>query len=168
MVPEREIRAVILKQGILAAKALTELTRKAERERTTLMEQLLLLPNFSEEKLYGALAVRYDLPFVTIDSASLTKDVVQRIPESFAERHSIMAYAAGPDGVSVAICEEPDPAVISMLEKRLDVPVRVSFTTPKDIRRAHLMYRYNLEKEIEKFDPKREQLDVVNLVDGLI
>jgi len=168
MVAEKDIREAAVRAGITTPKALDVLAHQAERERSSLIAQLTLLPGYSEEKLYRGLAERFGLPFVTIDVAGLSQDIVQRVPEAAAIQHMIVAFEAGPEGVGLATCEPPDPAIIGMLERKMGRPAHLSFTTPTDVGRVQRLYRVDLERELDKIDPALEQVDVVDLVEGLI
>ena len=168
MVAEKDIREAAVRAGIATPKALDVLSRQAERERSSLVAQLALLPGYSEEKLYRGLAERFGLPFVAIDPSGLAQDVLLRVPEAVATQHLIVAYEVGPGGVGLATCEPPDPAVIGMIERKMGRPAHISFTTPTDVGRLLRLYRVDLERELDKIDPALEQVDVVDLVEGLI
>ena len=168
MIPDQDARAVALEIGLVPEDKLEELSGRAKRERTLLLDQLLSVPSFQENAFYRGLADRYKLPFVAIDAKSLPQEAVQRLPEPLAIKHLMVVYELDPGEIGLATCQPPDPVVVEMIERELRVPAHVAFTTPRDLNAVLNLYRADVEEELEKIDPTLQHVDVVDLIHSLI
>lgn len=116
---------VIVELGFATAPQVDEAKHLAKHEGRTLSEVLIELGTITESELAEAVAARYDLPLVDLDSYPLDDDAAQLVGRSTARRYGVAPIGFATDGALLLAMPDPtdslarnDVAVSTRLEVR--------------------------------------------------
>ena len=139
-----ELKSVLLDSGIVSEEQM-RMAEERMREGGTLAEALLFYSFISDEELGRLLSDSLGLPFVSLRQAFISDEVLRIIPEIVAKKHRIIAFALDEGGLSVAMADPGDLEIRNFLEKKTGLPVKVSYTTEREIRNALSLYKKELQ-----------------------
>ncbi len=139
-----ELKSVLLDSGIVSEEQM-RMAEERMREGGTLAEALLFYSFISDEELGRLLSDSLGLPFVSLRQAFISDEVLRIIPEIVAKKHRIIAFALDENGLSVAMADPGDLEIRNFLEKKTGLPVKVSYTTEREIRNALSLYKKELQ-----------------------
>ena len=139
-----ELKSVLLDSGIVSEEQM-RMAEERMREGGTLAEALLFYSFISDEELGRLLSDSLGLPFVSLRQAFISDEVLRIIPEVVAKKHRIIAFALDEGGLSVAMADPGDLEIRNFLEKKTGLPVKVSYTTEREIRNALSLYKKELQ-----------------------
>ena len=116
---------VIVDLGLATAAEVDEAKHRAKHEGRTLGEVLIERGTLGELELAQAVAARYNLPLVDLDSFPVDPDAAQLIGRSTARRYGVAPAGFDPDGALLLAMADPtdslarsDVAVATRLEVR--------------------------------------------------
>lgn len=116
---------VIVELGLADADRVDEAKHLAKHEGRTLAEVLLELGVLTEAEMAQAVAARYGLPLVDLDSFPVDPDAAQLVGRSTARRYGVAPAGFAPDGALLLAMADPtdslarsDVAVSTKLEVR--------------------------------------------------
>ena len=103
----------------------------------------------SEDERRRKEAQRLGIPFVVLERDDLSLETLVRIPEPFARTHQVIAYAAGPDYLEVALLSMEDLAAVEALFEAHPAPLKIKprLTSRESIKRALLVYQKYLKEK---------------------
>lgn len=139
-----ELKSVLLDSGIVSEEQM-RMAEERMREGGTLAEALLFYSFISDEELGRLLSDSLGVPFVSLRQAFISDEVLRIIPEIVAKKHRIIAFALDEGGLSVAMADPGDLEIRNFLEKKTGLPVKVSYTTEREIRNALSLYKKELQ-----------------------
>ena len=116
---------VIVELGLAEPDRVDEAKHLAKHEGRTLAEVLLELGALTEDEMAQAVAARYGLPLVDLESFPVDPDAAQLVGRSTARRYSVAPAGFAPDGALLLAMADPtdslarsDVAVSTKLEVR--------------------------------------------------
>lgn len=137
--------------NIIDAQSLDRALTQSYQENIPL-EHLLAQDNLVDDVTLGRIvADLLELPFVQLTQVSIPTNILHIIPEPFAQRHKVIAFAVNTQGLHVAMAQPAQElAAQSLLAKKTGLPVRVHYATEADIDKALALYITDLFTSLKK------------------
>lgn len=149
ILPDQQLKALLLQSGSFDDKKLTEMESFAANTRTSLQDALIEKDAISDEKLGLLIANYLKVPFVALSKVTIPETVFTIVPERLARKYKIAAFARDNDGVKLAMADPTNKALQQMIEKKTLQKVTVYLATERDIENTLQQYRRDLQ---ETFD----------------
>jgi type IV pilus assembly protein PilB len=150
MIAERRIGEILLENGLLEAKLREALQVQQLMPGTRLGVALVRIGAVTEDDVAEALAQQLGLEVVDLAHTRVDPRVVWLLDRATADRRSAMPYRRATDGTVLVACTDPrDAAGVRELEQRLKARVRLTVTTPAQLRLA-IERHYGLESVTER------------------
>lgn len=174
-----ELRTLLSDAGVVTDEQLVQAKERAESVNETFASALLWYSFISDEELGRLIADYLKLPFVVVAEKTIDPDVLQRIPEIFAAKRGLIAFALDADGLSVAMSDPYDLETRDFLAKKSGLPIRVFYATPRDIKNSLSLYRKEVAEafdeiigksieEAEKNKSSDSDPPIIRIVDTLV
>lgn len=174
-----ELKDLVLDAGVVTEEQMALAEERAKSEGESLAQTLLWYGFISDEGLGMLFADRLKVPFVTLADKSVSDSVLKIIPEVFAQKKHILAFALDGSGLSVAMSDPDDIETRDFLEKKSGLPLRVYYATKRDIKNALSFYRKEVAQAFddimvesirEATKDKSQETDppIIKIVDTLV
>lgn len=174
-----ELTTLLLDAGVITDEQLAQAKERSESVGETLASALLWYSFISDEELGRLIADHLKLPFVVVAEKTIPSDVLQSIPEVFAGKKNLIAFALSAEGLSVAMSDPLDMETRDFLSKKSGLPILVSYATPRDIKNSLSLYRKEVSqafddiigqsiREAEQNKSGESDPPIIHIVDTLV
>ncbi len=177
ILPDDQLKALLLKNGVVDAKRLEEIAEKAKNTHTPLTHELIDTATLTDEALGNLIARSLKVPFVVLSKLSIPEEVFHIIPEKVARKHKTVVFERNADGIKIAMAEPKVTDLVDMIVKKTNQKVTVYYATDNDIGNILQIYKKVLQKTIDellKEDIKKattlvsDDLPIAKIVDVLL
>lgn len=103
----------------------------------------------SEEEYTKSKAVAYNLPYINLAEVTISKEILDVIPESTAKGHLIVPYELNENVLKVAMVDPSDRQIIEFIHKKMNLPVETALASESGIRDSLNKYQETLEVELQ-------------------
>lgn len=161
------IEKLILASDKVDKDKLDELKKASSSSKKSLQDTLLKSNVLTDQQLTELYAKHLGIPFVTINTKELTKDIVAALPERIARQYNAVVFKADEDGVKhIALSDPDDVQAIDFIQKYIGDNFRTYIATSDNILTALDAYRDGVASELDKVieiqqekDPAEEAVD---------
>lgn len=178
IITDADLKSLVLEKGLVTEKALSEIEQYAKETEIHLEEALVEKNIIPEESLGLLVAHHLQVPFITLTRVSIPEEVFGIIPEKFARRHKVIAFAKDESGVKVAMQDPTNTVLIDVLSRKANQKIIPHLAVDRDIRNAFQLYRKDLQKIFEDMVRRDEsgivtataldEAPIATIVDALI
>ncbi len=181
MLENIDIAKILVKTKILGKAELAKYKREAQEKKMKLLDFLLSDKIIDENHTFEKIAKeRYHIPFIDLANETIRKDILQLIPEPIAQSHSVIAFNKKGGKLKVATLDPTDLQTFTFIEKKVEMPLELYYTTPSSIENVLKQYHQSLRAEFEKITKKEtageqeklkemaEDLPIIRVVDTLL
>jgi len=173
VLPDSDLKKVILQRGALDEKALALVEEFAKATKVPLSVALVEKGALTDEQVGTFMATAYNVPFISLSKLTVSEDVARIIPDRVARRRRALVFERTATEVKVAMSDPSDKALLSSVARKTGLKASAYYATPKDIDRVLQLYKKILQKEIEKLLSTTkpgviDEAPVVKIVDELI
>ncbi len=177
------LEKILVEAGVVSRAEMNRYQKEAREKKMALLEFLLVDKIIKEKEAFEKIArEKYKLPFVDLSEKTVRKDILQLIPEPIAQFHYIVAFDQADGKLKVAALDPTDLQTLDFIEKKVDMPLEVYYTTPSSIENILKQYHKSLKAEFEKITKKSneevkeseklkelaEDLPIIRVVDTLL
>ncbi len=150
ILPDEQIRKLILAQGLADEKTLEPVERLARDTKIPLAEALVKKGGvLTDEQVGGLTASALNLPFVILSKAAIPEDVAKIIPTRIARRKKAVAFERGAEGVKIALANPKGEAfLLQLVARKTGQKTAAYYATEADIDRTLQMYQEDLQAVI--------------------
>jgi len=146
----------IIKQTLgkkISASELEEYINVARRKRSSLVDYLISQKIVSEEEFYPALAKTMGLPFIDFKNKTLSKDLLELLPESIVQTHQIVIfdYDRKKQIIKIAATDPGDLQTIDFIRKKIGAEIKLHLTSPASIKNIINQYHVGIKEQFAKF-----------------
>ena len=164
LLPDEQIKALLLQSGLINERTLSDLLVFAGNSRTSLQEAAIEKDAISDEKLGLLIANFLKVPFVSLGKVSVPDSVFRIVPERLARKYKAIAFARDNDGLKLALADPTNTQIQEMISKKTLQPVVPYLATERDIENTLQLYRKDLQKTFDELLQK-EIGDANNVTD---
>src|SRR3990167_7451275 len=123
------------------------------------IDEILIDEDILEDDQIGQLvALWYGVPFVRLHQQPIEKDLLARIPETFARFHRIIPLRQEKDHVVVAMCVPDNLILRSLLEKHFRCPVVCVYATARDLQESLYLFAEDPKIIFERLLEEKESV----------
>jgi len=156
MLSDNKTKQVLDKNNLIEKEQIAQYEEEAKKENKPLDDFLIEKGIITEDILYKGVASLHDIPFVNLKDKTIPKNVLFLIPEPLAESYKIIAFEKTDEYLGVAMSDPDDLQTIEFIRRKVNIPVKVSVSSPSAIEDAAKNYHKNLEKELETINKKTD------------
>ncbi|MBI3421201.1 MAG: type II/IV secretion system protein [Candidatus Sungbacteria bacterium] len=102
-------------------------------------------------------AAALGVPYINLFEVSITREVLNIIPESTAKSHLIVAYQQTDQGLKVAMADPSDRQIVDFIAKKVDMPVEVALASRESLKEALSHYQESLQVELTSLIEEAQQ-----------
>lgn len=182
MINEAEFVKDLVTAKILSLAEINRHTKEAQEKKLSFLDYLLEEKIIDENKTFEKIAKQKKTPFVDLSNETIRKDILQMVPEPIAQSHSVVAFDKKGATLQVATLDPSDLQTFAFLEKKIQTPLEIFYTTPTAINNVLKQYHRGLKAEFEeiakqeiregeekeKLKEMAEDLPIVRVVDTLL
>jgi type II secretory ATPase GspE/PulE/Tfp pilus assembly ATPase PilB-like protein len=147
---------ILLRQGVINQHQLNDALARQKETRKKIGETLVALGHTTEDKVYAALAIQWQVEFLPADMIlqQADKDVLTLVPEVFARENLVIPIQMNESSLVVGMADPDDIVVVDQLQKLARRSVDVRLAAPQAI----LAAIENLYSKIRKSEEVGEAL----------
>jgi type II secretory ATPase GspE/PulE/Tfp pilus assembly ATPase PilB-like protein len=149
MFTQKQIKNILEKANILTAKEFKKYRQEAKKNGKKIQNYLIAKKVLTLDTLYQSAAVYFNVPFISLRNKVISKDILDKIPETIANVHNIIAFDGNDKILKVAVLDPEDLETFEFIKKKFNVKLEVHLTTPGDIREALKNYEKTLKSEFK-------------------
>jgi type IV pilus assembly protein PilB len=124
---------LLVKSGVLSKDQAVDADNLARQQNTTLAAALIKLGYATEEEVMRALAKTHRLPYVDLDSLTISDRVIELMPESVARENAVLPLMIEDGSLTVAMSNPADVDTMDKLRFILNRDIRVALTSRSKI-----------------------------------
>jgi type IV pilus assembly protein PilB len=146
------------RSGAATTEQISSLKEESVRSRRPLQDEVIQQKIMDEQTLTKLFADYTGIPFIRLDPASITRDILERIPERIARQYNTVLYKIDEDGAMYLAMDDPDDVqALDFIQKEIGENTIVSIATHENILAALENYRGDVNAELnEVIDIQRE------------
>lgn len=156
MFTQKQIKNILEKSDILTAKEFKRYKQEAKKSGKNIQDYLITKKIITPDALYQSAAAYFDVPFISLKNRVIRKDVLEKIPETIANVHNIIAFDGNDKVLKVAVLDPEDLETFEFIKKRFNIKLEVHLTTPSDIKDVLKNYEKSLKSEFKYLSESEE------------
>ncbi|KKU16085.1 MAG: Type IV-A pilus assembly ATPase PilB [Parcubacteria group bacterium GW2011_GWC1_45_9] len=150
-IPLDSLKKLLIESGIVKQGDFDSSQREAERTGRDVFEILVSRGLVSPDYMNQVFAGYYKLPLVKLVGVNIQADVLNLLPEDVARTKGAVAFEKTSDGkIKIAMLDPGNLETIKFLERYLQKPIEINFSTPEDLRYAFSLYRREIMENFQK------------------
>jgi len=162
-VEDSQLKAFILDAGLTTKDKLDKAEKKAKKIKEKLTDVLVKEKIITKEQIIKLEAYILGIPFVRLEKETISKEILQIIPEPIARRHNIIAFRKKDKELEVAMLDPEDLQTIEFIKKKSDLKILPRLTSPNSIKNALKQYQKSLEAEFgDLIKAKGEEIKIIS------
>lgn len=174
--PEK-IKAALIEFNIAPPDVLESLFKRSVSENIEITKLLLDENIISDENLGKIIADILSWPYVKLSEIVIPTDTLNIIPEIVAKKNNVVVFKKNKDGLHMATSSYEDDQIISFIEKKTGIPVKVYYATKRDVDDAlngytkdiKLAYKKILNESVGEASQKvKNDLSIIKIVETTI
>lgn len=144
-----QIKTIVLAVRLVDEKQLNEIITYAQNSGRTLQDALIDRGVVSDQQLGELIAKTSEVPFTILTIQQIPEEMLTVIPQRLARKYHLVAFARGPEGVSIATSDPTQTDIFKQIERKTGQTVKVFYATPRDIERALAIYKQDLQQTVD-------------------
>lgn len=175
LLPDRQIKDILARSGQITPQDLSVLEFSAENARISLQDAALEKDIISDENLGVLIANQLKFPFISLSRVSIPDNVFNIVPERFARKYRVVAFAKDADGLKLAMADPTNNEVLAVISKKSGLHVSPYYATERDIENAVQSYRKDIQESFDELlrgalgtSYSQEDAPIAKMVDMLI
>ena len=149
MFTQKQTKNILEKANILTAKEFKKYKQEAKKSGKKIQNYLVSKKIITLDTLYQGAAAYFNVPFISLKNKVIRKDILEKIPETIANVHNIIAFDGDDKVLKVAVLDPEDLETFEFIKKRFNIKLEVHLTTPSDIKEALKNYEKSLKSEFK-------------------
>lgn len=162
LVEPRQLKAFLLDAGLVSEKQFGEALKKAQKTDQKVGDVLISEGLISQPDLVKMEAYILGIPFINLERARISPDVLRIIPEPIARSHNIVAFKKSGKTLEVAMLNPEDLRTIEFIKKKANLKILPRLTTEQSIK--HILKQYQRTLEAEFGEIIRKEADGVKVI----
>ena len=149
-VTDDKLRSTLAELNIIADKDLALILKKYEDSNIGLSKILVNEGIINENDLAKVIADIVILPYIQLDQQAIDVSILNTIPEIVAKKNRIVVFGKDREGLHIATSNLDNEQTVSFIEKKTGFPVKLYFTSDKDIDDALNGYTKDIKSAYQK------------------
>ena len=163
-VEPQQLKAFLLDAGLVSEKQFDEALEKAKKTDQKVGDVLISENLLGQTDLAKMEAYILGIPFINLERAAISPDVLKIIPEPIARSHNIAAFKKSGNALEVAMLDPEDLRTIEFIKKKANLRILPRLTTAESIK--HILKQYQKTLEAEFGDIIKKEAGEIRIVSG--
>lgn len=146
-IENKQLRDFLNDSAVLDKKIVEENFEQATQQNKKLGDLLLEKKLINETELQKLYSYILGIPFVSLEKAMITSDILQIIPEPIAKKYNIVAFEKDGINLKVAMLNPEDLQTIDFIKKKTGLKIIPCLTTDESIKVILKQYEKTLKAE---------------------
>ncbi len=155
----QQLKNFLLDADMVSKEQFKEIQKIAKDTKQDIEKVLVSNNLISQEDLSRLKAYVSGIPFIDLEKAIISHDILELIPEPLARSHNIVAFKKEKRGLEVAMLDPADLQTIDFIKKKSNLKILPRLTTPEGIKNVLSQYRKTLQAEFKELI-KKESSDL--------
>ncbi|MDB5165684.1 MAG: Type secretion system protein [Candidatus Saccharibacteria bacterium] len=150
------------RSGVATPEQITALKNESAHSRRPLQDEVIQQKLMDDVGLAKVFADYAKIPFIRLEPADITSDVLEKIPERIAKQYNVVLFKIDADGTMHLAMDDPDDVqALDFIQKEIGGNTIVYVATHENILACLENYRGDVNKELnEVIDIQREDAGV--------
>lgn len=138
----------LLKGHLITQAQIDELSKEAETKpiEVVLKDKEIL----NDSRLGQIIADLKNWRYVDLDRVLIDKNALNLVPEDFAKAQNVICFGKEDEKIKIALGNPDDTVLIHLLQKTLNAPLVIYYSTPAVIQKSLYSYQKELQSEFER------------------
>lgn len=137
--------------GKLSDEQLVLLQAEEQKTKRPLQKLVITTNLISDKELTELYAKSVNIPFVDLEPKSITKDILNALPERTARQYGVVVFRKEEDGTLLLAMEDPDDVqAIDFIKKQIGANYKLHIATKENILLVLENYREGVDTEIDR------------------
>lgn len=145
-----DLKNLLISNNIGQKEKLDEMAKIAERNGQSFLDLLYDTKVINEKDFAKIYAKKLGVDFVDLSSLTITRDILEKLPERTARRYQAVVFGEENDKLQVAMVDPDDVEALQFIQKQCGYNLKVYLATLADISNAQELYKEGLSTEISK------------------
>lgn len=146
-VEPKQLKAFLLDSGLVNEEQFDEALKKAEKTNQKVGDVLVSEGFIAQNNLAKMEAYILGIPFINLEKATISPEILKIIPEPIARSHNIVAFKKSGSDLEVAMLNPEDLSTVEFIKKKANLRILPRLTTLESIRSILKQYQKTLEAE---------------------
>ncbi len=145
-----KLKTLLIELNVVSEGDIETIYRKSITDKKDFGELLLNENIISEDNLGKVIADILTWPYVKLSEHVIPYDILNIIPEVVSRKNSVVVFRKDRNGLHVATSDYENDQIISFIEKKTGIPVKVYYATKRDIGDAQNGYTKDIKSAYGK------------------
>ena len=173
LIPEEQLKALILAAHVTSAEVLTKASEYAKNSEVSFDEAIIQKDIMNDEQLGALMAGYLKIPFIILSRVSIPEEVVKILPEKLARHQKVIPFERTPEGIKLAMVDPTNLELQAMIAKKTGQKIFPHLATERDIINSLHIFRKDLQKKFDELleinkRMGRKEPPIAKIVDLLI
>lgn len=141
-----DLYKILVGDGYLSEPEIKPALELSKEEKIPLFDAVLEKDLITDENLGRLISDFIKIPYIKVSKMSIPVNILRIIPEETAKAKKVVVFSKDKDGLKIAMADPQDREFVEMLAKKTALPVRIYFSTSRDINNAIRFYKSELQK----------------------
>jgi type IV pilus assembly protein PilB len=151
-----QVNKILLETKVADSQEIKKFVKEAKAAKVDLADYLLSRKIVTEELLYENLAKLLKLPYVNLLNKTVSKSILEMVPEPIASNHNIVPYERVNGTLKLATIDPGDLQTREFIKKKTNLELEVAITTPSSLHEILKQYHLGLQAEFEQITKKHQ------------
>lgn len=150
MINDEKLRQNLSESNIVNKDALDEAWEYAQKNQISFSDALIEKDLISDENLGKIIADELGFPYVNLLTTNIQTELLNFVPQKLSRSKKIFAFKMDDKNVYLATPNPDDYETINFIEKKIEKPALVYYTTKRNINEAQKFYNLGIETDFKK------------------
>lgn len=150
VITDEQLKQLLLKTKLLEEKKFVDIEEFAKTSEISLYDALIEKDIVSDENVGIIIADFLKVPFVSLSKITISEEAFRVVPQKYARRHHVVAFARDQAGVKLAMTNPFDREVMEMIAAKTSSKVYPHFATERDIEGTFHLFKKDLQKTFDE------------------
>lgn len=146
----KQVKELLITEGIITATKLKELSDAAEKTNTPLFSFLVHNGHVDDEDLTRVTAMVQKVPYVNLAEANINANVLSLLDREIAERYMAVPLGEVKGRLAIAMLDAGNVQAVDFLANIIGRQLKVYMASESGIRKAHELYGQSLDHDLSK------------------
>jgi type IV pilus assembly protein PilB len=153
-----ELCGLLVSHNVITKEKFDEVAKIAQQNNESVIDILYTKKVINEREFTKLYAEHIKTEFVDLSKETLTKEVLDQLPQRVSKRYLAVVFGSDKDGkFKVAMANPEDVEAVQFIEKQLGYGIKLYLATENDINAALELYKEGLSTEISKAIKETEE-----------
>ena len=162
----QKLGELLVKKKIISQEQLNSALIRQKKTNLRIGEELIHSGVVSEESIISTLAELMDIPFISIRSTAIDKEVISKVPARFVTHYNFFPLNVEDESLRIAVSDPLDLYSLDEIKLMLKQPIKISLATSFEINEAIKRYYGVGAKTMAQMVDETPHLQIISKTNG--